>query len=262
MPGSSALSVRVGAAVICPVGLVGIAPNTMLGGAELSIVQVIVCEGPICPAASVCRRSSVYVPAGRVGVVYGLVQTCQPAGVGGVGVPLNRHSNVLDVSPVNVKLLGVSDVDDGKAPLAGATGGAVSTIHAFVAMGPVLPAASTRRAESVCVPSASVAPPAVYGDVHAPHAPLSNRHSRVLPDVPVMTAENDVDVVAPLGVPVIVGAAVGATVSTTHAVDTEVPALPAASTRRTATVWLPSARAPVAYGEVHAAQVPPSSWHW
>ena len=194
--------------------------------------------------------------------MYGLVQICQPAGGGGVGVPLSRHSNVLDVSPVNVKLLGVRDVDDGKAPLAGATGGAVSTIHAFVATGPVLPAASTRRAESVCVPSASVAPSAVYGDVHAPHAPLSNRHSRVLPDVPVMTAETDVDVVAPLGVPVMVGAAVGATVSIAQVVDADTPALPAASTRRTATVWLPSARLLVEYGEVQAAQVPPSSWHW
>ena len=59
VPGTSSLSVRVGSAVISPVGLVGILPNTMLGGAEVSIVQVIGCDGPTCPAASVCRRSSV-----------------------------------------------------------------------------------------------------------------------------------------------------------------------------------------------------------
>ena len=137
----------------------------------------------------------------------------------------------------------------------------MSTIHAFVATGPVLPAASTRRAASVCVPSAR--PLASNGDVHATHGRLlSNRHSRVLPDVPVMTAETDVDVVAPLGVPEMVGAAVGATVSIAQVVDADTPALPAASTRRTATVWLPSARLLVEYGEVQAAQVPPSSWHW
>src|ERR1043166_2923000 len=54
----------------------------------------------------------------------------------------------------------------------------------------------------------------------------------------------------------------GACVSTVNVVE-PVPVLPAASVPRTVIVWLPSASAVAGVnGEVHVANVPPSTWHW
>ena len=66
----------------------------------------------------------------------------------------------------------------------------------------------------------------------------------------------------PVGPAVMVGAALGGVVSTTHVSLAMAPVLPAASTWRTRMAWLPSARPVRDRGLVHVAQAAPSSEHW
>ena len=65
-----------------------------------------------------------------------------------------------------------------------------------------------------------------------------------------------------LGALMIVGEPAGGVVSTVHVAVVAAPVLPAASTRRTQKVWLPSTSAVDVNGVVHAAHVPESMRHW
>ena len=162
--------VIVGAPVAAFVGLAGMFPNTTLGGAWESIVQLNVrCGGSLTlPPPSTWRTSSTWVPSGSDGVVNGLLHAPQ--------LPLSSlHSKVLVVAPVKVNVLVSLDVEAGITEPAGAGGMLVKTDHMRAAPGPVLPAASTRRTRHVRLPSAR--PVRASGDVHATHDPASSWHS-------------------------------------------------------------------------------------
>src|SRR5215475_6951597 len=123
---------------------------------------------------------------------------------------------------------------------------------------PTFPAASVPRTVTVWLPSASAAA-GVNGDVHAANAPASIWHWIVVAPVTVNVTLGRLLLV---GDPTAVTVTTGATVSTVNVVE-PVPTFPAASVPRTVIVWLPSASAAAGVnGDVHAARVPASTWHW
>src|SRR6185295_374725 len=97
------------------------------------------------------------------------------------------------------------------------------------------------------------------GEVQAAKAPPSIWQSIVVAPV---TVNATLGRLLRVGLATAVTVTTGATVSTVNVVE-PVPTFPAASVPRTVTVWLPSASAAAGVnGEVHAAKVPASTWHW
>ena len=178
--------------------------------------------------------------------------------------PSTRHSNVPPETPPDSANDGVVSLV--VPPWLGVTvgtavGAVVLSAHVCEAGGPWLPAASTSATRNVCVPSAST--PDVHGDVHAAYAPPSMLQAYVSP--PRFPPNETIAVVwfvMALGALMIVGEPVGGVVSTVQVAVVAAPVLPAASTRRTQKVWLPSASAADVNGDVHAAHAPESMRHW
>jgi len=108
----------------------------------------------------------------------------------------------------------------------------------------------------VCLPLASRL--TANGAAQAAQAPSSSLHSNDAPGSDVQSNVALLAVVLPTGPAVNAGAA-GAAVSSVHVVAAPCERLPAASTARTATVWLPSAMPAGVNGDVQAIQSPPSS---
>lgn len=163
-------------------------------------VHVRLTEELVFPAASVARTEKVWEPAERP--VYDLGDVHE------VHAPLSRrHSNVDGSFAVNAK---VADdevtVPDGPEVMV-MTGGVVSAggeiVHVRLAGELVLLAASVARTSKVCEPLES--PVYDLGEVQAPHAPPSRRHSNVEPSsLEVNSKVADVEVTVPDGPEVMV----------------------------------------------------------
>ena len=136
----------------------------------------------------------------------------------------------------------------------------VSTVHVLVAgLWSTFPAPSIARTEKVCAPSAS--PVYDFGDVQAPHDPVSSLHSKwAPPSADEKVNEASFEATGPVGPPPMVVS--GAIVSTVHARVAGVwSTFPAPSTARTPNVCAPSASPVYDFGESQAVQAPPSRLH-
>ena len=226
-------------------------------GAMVSTVHVQLADGPLLPAASAIRTWKVCEPSASWPVCSGVAQANH--------APLSsRHWKVSgDVAPAKAKVgFAEASKSAGFVVNVGAAAGAVrSTVQVVVAAGPALPAASTSCTLKECEPSASV--DVVRGEVHDVQAPPSSWQAYVSPlPAPVKAIAGVAWLSGFGGVLVNVGALDGAVRSTVHVYDAADPPLPAASTRRTENVWVPSASVEVVVGEVHAVHAPASTRHW
>ena len=222
-------------------------------GAVVSIVQVREAVGPTLAAASTRRTSIVCAPSASSGVVYEARQAVHAP-------PSRRHwyvSSPAAPRKANADCPAVTKPDGPEAITGADAGGARSTIHVVEVGVPTLPAASICRICTVCAPSPSV--PVANGLVHGTHAPVSSLHS-VATASPVRENDTVADVCAltAAGLPVTL-AAPGGTRSTIQLTLVDTLALPALSTARVSSVWLPAASPE--YDEAQGAQAPPSSRH-
>src|ERR687895_1558749 len=154
---------------------------TRATGAVVSTVHPYEAASPRLPAPSVARTSNECPPSGSGGspgpdpYACGLVHaTHSPAS--------SLHSNVAWSSAPKPKLAAVRFVNwSGPDPI-DATGATVSTVQAYDAASPKLPAPSVARTRNTWSPSANGAAPgpAPYscGLVHATHSPASSLHSK------------------------------------------------------------------------------------
>jgi hypothetical protein len=224
----------------------------MAGGVVSTVKLFVVTEAEL-PTASVTRTVIVWAPSATAAAVNGDAHVAN--------VPASTwHWISVGAPPVVKVTVGVVSFDRADGCVLRVTvGGVVSTRNGAVVADPALPAASVATTVIVCVPSATVE--AVNGEVHAASAPASTRHWIVCGApavVKVAVGVASFDEADGSAVNVTVGGAVSIANVPVEACEE----LPAPSVTRTVSVWLPSASAPDVNGELHAAKVPASTWHW
>ena len=183
---------------------------TVPAGGVVSTVHVAVATGPVLPAASIRRTRSSCGPSARAERATGLVHDDQAA-------ESSEHcADSPAPAPVNATDPDAdADGSEGCDARVVAPGATVSSVHARVAAGPVLPAASTRRTRSSCGPSARAS--GVYVEGHAAQAPASRRHSYDSPaPAPVNVKVGWESALSDAGPVTMTGGAVGAPRSTSH----------------------------------------------
>ena len=220
--------------------------SSVVFGAVVSIVNVrLAGVWSTFPAASRARTSNVYVPSASAPTSCGDVHAVNAAAS-------SRHSNVAPASELNV--------NTGGPPASNVVcGAAVSTVNERVAgVSSTLPLASLARTDNVYSPS--INGPTECGEVHGANAAVPSRQSNVefgLVDVNV----NDGDAVRRAG-RTAEDHVSGVVVSTVNVRVAGVGSMfPAASTARTAKVYVPSTSGPRMRGVVHGANASRPSRH-